>query len=142
MKSGVSLIGFMGFSIAALVSVSVAFHATPVQAREDAAKPEFYTTHVKPIFDANCARCHGGANHRGGLNMDTREALLKGGHDGPVVVPGDPAKSLLLTLIRHEGPASDPKDMPPNKSKLSDADIKVVADWIKAGASMPPSTAQ
>jgi cytochrome c len=142
MKSGVGLIGLMGFSIAALVSVSVGFNTTSVQAREDTAKPEFYTTRVKPIFDTNCARCHGGPNHRGGLNMDTREALLKGGRDGAVVVPGDPAKSLLLTLIRHEGPANDPKDMPPNKSKLSDADIKTVTDWIKAGAIMPPAVAQ
>ena len=53
MKSGVGLIGLMGFSIAALVSVSVGFNTTSVQAREDAAKPEFYTTRVKPIFDEN-----------------------------------------------------------------------------------------
>jgi mono/diheme cytochrome c family protein len=107
------------------------------QAHDDASKPEYYTTKVKPILDANCARCHGGENHRGGLNMDTRESLLKGGHDGAVVVPGDPANSLLVKLIRHEGPADDPMDMPPKKPKLSDADIQVVTDWIKAGAVMP-----
>jgi mono/diheme cytochrome c family protein len=107
------------------------------QAHDDASKPEYYTTRVKPILDANCARCHGGTNHRGGLNMDTRESLLKGGHDGVVVVPGDPANSLLIKLIRHEGPPSDPMDMPPNKPKISDDDIQIVTDWIKAGAVMP-----
>ncbi len=119
---------------------SVAFLAVsfaPVQAAEDASKPEFYVTRVKPIFDSNCARCHGGANHRGGLNMDTREALLKGGHDGAVIVPGDPSKSLLVKLIRHEGPKEDPMNMPPNRDKLSDADIAVVEQWISASAVMP-----
>ncbi len=108
-----------------------------VGAQEDAARPEFYTTRVKPIFAANCARCHGGINHRGGLNMDTREGLLKGGHDGAVIVPGDAEKSLVVRLIRHEGPKDDPMPMPPNKPKISDADIAVVTQWVKAGAIMP-----
>lgn len=99
--------------------------------------PEFYTQNVKPIFDANCARCHGGMNHRGGLNIDTRAGLLKGGHDGAVVVPGDGPNSLLVRLIRHEGPKDDPMPMPP-KRKISDADIATVTAWINAGAIMPP----
>ena len=110
-----------------------------VGAEVDPAKPAFYTERVKPIFDANCARCHGGMNHRGGLNMDTREGMLKGGRDGSVLVPGDPDKSLLVRLIRHEGPANDPMDMPPNRPKLSDADIATVAQWVRAGAIMPPT---
>jgi hypothetical protein len=75
-------------------------------------------------------------NHKGGLSMDTRESLLKGGHDGAVIVPGDPANSLLIKLIRHEGPADDPMPMPP-RGKLSDADIATVTAWVKAGAVMP-----
>ena len=129
------VVGFTGFCT--LVLLTIGLNTKSVQAHEDASKPEFYTARVKPIFDTNCARCHGGINHRGGLNIDTREALLKGGHTGPAIVPGDPSKSLLLTLIRHEGPSSEPKDMPPNKPKLSDADIQTVTDWIKAGAIIP-----
>jgi mono/diheme cytochrome c family protein len=131
---------FASFTVVALVILAVSSSSSTlaVKAYEDPAKPEFYTTRVKPIFDANCARCHGGLNHRGGLNMDTRESLLKGGHDGAVIVPGDPAKSTLVKLIRHEGPADDPKNMPPNKDKLADADIQTVEMWIKAGAVMPP----
>jgi cytochrome c len=120
----------------ALISFALS-NASTVRAHDDAAKPEFYTTKVKPIFDANCARCHGGTFHRGGLNIDTRESLLKGGHDGTVVVPGDPASSLLIKLIRHEGPTDDPGPMPPNKPKISDDDIAIVTQWIKAGAVMP-----
>jgi len=126
---------FSTFSVVALALAGS--QGASVQAGVDASKPEFYTTEVKPILETNCARCHMGANHRGGLNMDTRESLLKGGHTGPAVVPGDPTSSLLIKLIRHEGPADDPKDMPPNKPKLSDADIKTVTDWVKAGAVMP-----
>ena len=114
-----------------------ALHLSAVTAQEDASRPEFYTTHVKPIFDQNCSRCHGGINHRGGLNMDTRDQMLKGGHDGTVLVPGEPDKSLLVKLIRHEGPKDDPMDMPPRKPKLSDADIATVTQWVKAGAVMP-----
>lgn len=105
--------------------------------QDEAAKPEFYTTKVVPIFQANCYRCHGGMNHRGGLGMETKAGILKGGKDGVVLVPGDPAKSLLVKLIRHEGPANDPMDMPPKKPKLSDADILLVEQWVRAGAVMP-----
>jgi mono/diheme cytochrome c family protein len=115
----------------------IAWNLASVSADEDAAKPEFYTTRVKPILDENCARCHGGINRRGGLNLDTRESLLKGGRDGAVVVPGHPESSLLVKLIRHEGPADDPMPMPPKRPKLSDADIAIVTAWIKAGAVMP-----
>jgi mono/diheme cytochrome c family protein len=106
-------------------------------ADDEAAKPEFYTTKVKPIFEANCYRCHGGGmNHRGGLTLSTKAGLTRGGKDGAVLVPGDPAASLLVKLIRHEGPVYDPKPMPP-KGRLSDADISTVERWVRAGAVMP-----
>jgi hypothetical protein len=79
-------------------------------------------------------------NHKGGLSLQTKASTLKGGRDGVVVVPGDPAKSTLLTLIKHEGPADDPKPMPPKSPKMSDADIAVIERWIKAGAVMPNDT--
>jgi cytochrome c len=100
------------------------------------ASPEYYTQHVQPILQSNCYRCHAGLNHRGGLQLDTREGLMHGGKDGAVIVPGHPEQSLLVALIRHEGPANDPKPMPP-KSKLSDADIATITEWIRAGAAMP-----
>jgi mono/diheme cytochrome c family protein len=100
------------------------------------ASPQYYTEHVQPILQANCYRCHAGFNHRGGLQLGTRAGLMRGGKDGAVIVPGHPEQSLLLQLIRHEGPANDPKPMPP-KSRLSDADIATIAEWIRAGAAMP-----
>lgn len=73
-------------------------------------------------------------NRRGGLSMSTQAALRKGGKDGVVVVPGDPAKSLLVKGIRREPPA---RPMPPKGSPLSDADVAIIERWIRAGAIMP-----
>jgi cytochrome c len=123
-----------------LAAAAILWQPSPVAARQtaEASSPGFYTKNVQPILQANCYRCHGGMNHRGGLQIDTHEHLMKGGKDGVVLVPGHPESSLLLKLIRHEGPADDPMPMPPNKDKLSDADIATVTAWIKAGAVMPP----
>ena len=98
---------------------------------------KFYNDKVVPVFQANCYRCHGGVNHRGGLTMDTKAGIMKGGHDGIVLVAGHPESSLLVKLIRHEGPASDPMPMPQKAAKLSDADLAIVEQWVKAGAVMP-----
>lgn len=110
---------------------------SPGHESDPAASPQFYTDHVQPIFASNCYRCHAGMNHRGGLQLDSRASILKGGKAGPVIVPGHPEDSLLIKLIRHEGPPDDPRPMPP-KAKLSDADIATLAAWIKAGAVIPP----
>ena len=128
-----------GLGVACVVLMGWALRVGTVQAagQDEAARPEFYTTKVQPIFQANCYRCHGGMNHRGGLNIATRAGMMKGGHDGAVLVPGDPAKSLLVRLIRHEGPQNDPGPMPP-KAKLSDAEIATVERWVRSGAIMPP----
>ena len=99
---------------------------------------DFYTQKVQPILSSTCYRCHGGTNHRGGLQIDSRASLLKGGRDGVVVVPGHADQSLLVKLIRHEGPANDPMPMPPKPhEKLSDADIATITKWINDGALMP-----
>ncbi len=119
-----------------IVLLGAVWALRPLSAQENPTAPEFFTAHVRPILQMNCYRCHGAMNRRGGLNLETREGMLKGGHDGSVLVPGDPARSLLVRLIRHEGPANDPMNMPP-RGKLSDADIAIVEQWVKAGAIMP-----
>jgi mono/diheme cytochrome c family protein len=127
-----------GFGIASIAVLVCGWGSGRVHvgADDEAARPEFYTTKVQPIFQENCYRCHGGMNRRGGLSLASRAGVMKGGKDGVVVVPGDPAASLLVKLIRHEGPAEDPKPMPP-KGKLTDADIATVERWVRAGAVMP-----
>ena len=114
----------------------------PVAAQDAANKPAFYTEKVRPILQSNCGKCHMDVNHKGGLSLQTKASTLKGGRDGVVIVPGDPASSLLVKLIRHEGPADDPKPMPPKSPKIADADIATIEQWVKAGAVMPDDPAQ
>ena len=133
--------GMLAAAAAGLVAMAVGWQPSMVVRAQAGGGPaadsvEFYNQRVQPIFANNCYRCHGGMNHRGGLHLDSRDGMLKGGHDGAVIVPGHPEQSLLVKLIRHEGPADDPMPMPP-KSKISDADIATVTEWIKAGAVMP-----
>lgn len=131
-------IGVAALVLAACTTNSLHVLAAPAPgAGQDAAGLKMYSDKVVPIFQANCYRCHGGMNHRGGFVMDTKAGMAKGGHDGTVIVPGHPEQSLLVKLIRHEGPKDDPMDMPPHKDKLSDADIAAVEQWVKAGAIMP-----
>lgn len=88
---------------------------------------------VKPLLDAKCVQCHGPDKQKGKLRLDTLDAAKKGGATGPAIVPGDPDKSLLVQAIRH---ARADVQMPP-KEKLKDAQIALLADWIKDGAFWP-----
>ena len=125
-----------GCTLVAIGMISIQLET--VRAQDDANKPAFYTSKVKPILEAQCGECHMGTNRKGGLVIDTQAGLKKGGRDGAVIVPGDPANSLFVKLIRHEGPEDDPMPMPPKKPKMSDADIAIITAWVKAGAVMPP----
>jgi mono/diheme cytochrome c family protein len=127
-------------STAALASAAALWQPHPVAAQAAPAPNTvaFYTQRVQPIFQANCYSCHGGMNHRGGLNIATKAGMLKGGHDGSVLDAKNPEQSMLIKLIRHEGPVDDPMPMPPKpRKKISDADIATVTAWVKAGAVMP-----
>ena len=61
---------------------------------------------ARVILDAHCFKCHShqAAKAKGDLMLDTRAFMLKGGFNGPALVPGDPAKSLLIKSITHEDP--------------------------------------
>jgi cytochrome c len=131
----------LSLAAASLAAAALLWQPRPVAAQADPAPDSvaFYSQRVQPILQNNCYRCHGGVNHRGGLSMATHASFLHGGHDGPVIVPGKAEQSLLVKLIRHEGPTDDPMPMPPPPhTKLSDADIATITQWIQAGAVMPP----
>ena len=135
----------LSVGVLALTAVALLWQPHPVAAQSGPASntAAFYTQRVQPIFETHCYRCHGGLNHRGHLSIATRAGLLRGGMDGAVVVPGNSAQSLLIHLIRHEGPADDPMPMPPPPhQKLSDAEIATISQWIQAGMAMPPDSAK
>lgn len=97
-----------------------------------AADVEFFETKVRPVFARNCYACHT-KTKVAGLQMDTREGLLKGGDTGPAIVPGDPDKSLLIKAIRHE----DERLAMPKGGKLKPQEIADIATWIQKGAAWP-----
>src|SRR5580658_8380153 len=66
---------------------------------DQASSPEFFETKVRPVLANNCYACHTNSA-MGGLRLDSRVALLKGGGRGAAIVPGDPDKSVLITAIR------------------------------------------
>jgi hypothetical protein len=109
---------------------------------ERAASPEemaFFESRIRPVLVEKCYKCHAvgeGNKIKGGLALDTREGLRKGGDSGPAVVPGDPKKSLLLEAI---GYTKNDLQMPPEKDggKLSDSVIKDFERWIQTGAADP-----
>ena len=81
---------------------------------------------VQPLFDVQCVKCHGPIQQKGGLELDTPEMILKGGDDGAVVVPGDPAKS---PLFLHLAADADPH-MPPKRQLTAD-EQEAVRSWIE-----------
>jgi len=94
----------------------------------------FYARHIHPILDANCASCHGEEQAKGGLRMDSYELLMKGGQDGPVIVAGSSAKSVLFQRITL--PPDHKQFMPAEgKPPLQSQQIAWIKDWIEQGAS-------
>lgn len=97
---------------------------------------EFFETRIRPLLAANCYGCHTSAES-GGLRVDSREALLKGGNSGPAFVPNRPETSLLIQVVAH---THSRLKMPQGKPKLKDEDIASLRQWIKDGATWPKET--
>lgn len=110
-----------------------------VRMHDDPATLDFYQNRVLPIFRQDCYRCHAGYKHEGGLNMQTRTAMAKGGKHGRAIIPGDVDNSLLTQGIRREDSEHVKPMPPPPQEKVPDADIVVIERWVKAGAIMPES---
>ena len=93
----------------------------------------FFESKIRPVLVEHCYRCHA-ANAkviRGGLLLDTRDGMRRGGDSGPAVTPGNPVESLLLDAIRY-----DSFEMPPDR-RLSDSVIADFVRWIRIGAPDP-----
>jgi cytochrome c553 len=121
--------------VVALLTV-VAPSAVAAEPKFDAAQLEFFEKQVRPLLVDHCQACHGPDKHRGGLRLDSRAALLVGGDNGPVLVPGDPDKSRLVHAVRY---GDDKLRMPP-KEKLTAEQVAVLTAWVKMGAPWPETS--
>jgi hypothetical protein len=100
------------------------------------AELEFFEKKIRPVLSDNCYACHStqAKKPQGGLLLDTRAGLLKGGASGqPAVVPGEPEKSLLIKAIRY----NDAKLQMPLGGKLPEPVIKDFEQWVRMGAPDP-----
>ena len=118
------------FVIAALGGHSLAGRA----AQLTPAKVDFFEQRIRPFLANDCYECHGAKKQKGGLRVDSRDGLRKGGDSGPAVVPGDVANSLLIQSIRHEHAEFK---MPKDRPKLSDSAIASFVQWVNDGALDP-----
>src|SRR5712671_4202355 len=119
--------------VLASIPLAVTIVGEARQAASPAAQPaDFFETRVRPVLASNCYDCHTDTQ-MGGLRLDSREALLKGGRSGPAVVPGDPEKSLLIQAVRQ----TSEKLKMPKGGHLRPDEIDVLTEWVKAGAAWP-----
>jgi mono/diheme cytochrome c family protein len=117
--------------LVALALATVGLGGARVSAAQPAAptQPITYTRDVAPVLGRWCVSCHSGNEPHGGLWLDDLAGVMRGGDTGPVVIPGDPTGSLLVTKIeRRHRPA-----MPPRR-KLPAAAAALIRAWIAAGA--------
>src|SRR3954469_7482665 len=114
---------------------SMLIAAAAAVAQTPASSPDFFETKVRPVLANSCHSCHA-ASQLGGLRLDSRDAMLKGGKHGAAIVPGDPENSLLVKAIRQQGELKMPMG-----AKLKPAEIDDLVAWIKAGAVWPQAPA-
>ncbi|MEI6712187.1 MAG: PSD1 and planctomycete cytochrome C domain-containing protein [Verrucomicrobiota bacterium] len=122
----------------AILIIGLSAIRSPIQgAAIEEISPEnlaFFETKIRPLFAAHCLECHSAEKGKvkGGLNMDSRESLLKGGESGAVIKADTAEKSTLIQAVEW----SADLQMPPKK-KLSDEQITSLKEWITRGAPDP-----
>jgi mono/diheme cytochrome c family protein len=103
-------------------------------------KPEFakgnetvsFKNDIAPLLLANCASCHGlGRRPSGRFNLTTFAGMLRGGENGPAVLPGNPAESHIIKKLLGTGGG---QRMPANGDPFDDAQMELISKWITEGA--------
>ena len=97
-----------------------------------AAEVRFFETSIRPVLQTSCSQCHNETLRTSGLSVESREALLQGGHRGEAISLERPADSLILSALRQDGELKMPAGgkLPPQK-------IRDIERWIALGAPWP-----
>ena len=118
--------------ILAVAIAGLAARAWAADAPTDEAAMEFFEKEVRPLLAARCFECHGSAEKiKGGLRLNSRQAVIAGGESGPAAVPGKPDESLLVEAVHYKG-----LQMPPS-GKLPEVDAQKLVRWIELGLPWP-----
>lgn len=99
---------------------------------------EFFEKHIRPLLVTHCYECHSNHDKKGGLDLGSRDSMLRGGDSGSAIQPGDADASLLIKAVRYHD--SD-LQMPP-KGPISKQELEELERWIKIGAPFPTVNAQ
>ena len=115
-------------------AVALAFLCAGGDAWAQSGEMEFFEKKIRPVLVNQCYACHGPQEEpMGGLRLDSRAGVLKGGSRGSAIVPGEPAKSLLIRAISYK----DPHLAMPPTGKLSDEQVEDFIAWVRTGATDP-----
>ncbi|MFO0976302.1 MAG: DUF1553 domain-containing protein [Planctomycetaceae bacterium] len=105
--------------------------ARPAFALTGVADEQQFRKTVAPILERRCLSCHNDADRKGQFSLQTSADLISSG----VVVPGKPEESTFLSMLKPDGTKAP--QMPKDAPALSEADVKAIENWIRAGASWP-----
>ncbi|MBS0210093.1 MAG: PSD1 domain-containing protein [Planctomycetes bacterium] len=122
-----------------LALIVCAFAATVGAAERPPNKLDF-SAQVFPLLKRSCFECHGPEKQLGGLRLDRREDLQRGGDSGPTLVAGKPDESEILARVSL--PADDPQRMPNRGERWNAGEIATLRRWIAEGAVWPDHVAE
>jgi Protein of unknown function (DUF1553)/Protein of unknown function (DUF1549)/Planctomycete cytochrome C len=108
--------------------------ALAITASSSVADDTFFESKIRPILARSCVQCHGPRRASGGLRLDSREGLLRGGEQGPVGSRENPDDSLLMRAIRRVD--DEVVAMPPDKPLGGDS-VADLRRWVEAGLPWP-----
>ncbi len=122
-----------GAVLLAIAPILMGLWPLPLSGQDDT---NFFETHIRPVLVEKCIGCHGDQKQSGGLRLDSRDAMLKGGESGAAMIPGDVSASHMIQAIRYDGDLQ----MPP-ENELPDAEKQALIQWVESGAAWPPNAA-
>lgn len=122
----------LGFAPLANTQIATIRQWIEAGARTESDAPTF-GKHILPILRAHCTTCHASQDAAAGLDLSGSEGFRKGGASGPLIVPGDPARSLLVRRLK--GLDGKPQ-MPMGFVPLGAEKLRLIEEWIASGASM------
>src|SRR5262245_25898667 len=122
------------FHCVLLAALLLAISAQSARAADEDGN-RFFRERIEPVLKRQCYEWHSAEAKelQGGLRLDSRPGMLRGGDTSPAVVSGKSGASLLILAIRHEGD----RQMPPDKPKLPEAVIADFVRWVDSGAADP-----
>ena len=119
--------------IALLIGLCGCAISAAEQRKPTADELQFFETNVRPLLAAHCFKCHGPQKQQGGLRLDSRGGMVRGGESGAAISLGQPDESLLVKAIQYQE-----LEMPPDQ-RLDKRDVATLIRWIEMRAPWPNS---